>query len=152
MNPMPGGVTAGYAADTGLDLAGSPRDVYAIASGVLEYAETGHTAWNGPRDSPWAVRLRLDEPIPWGDHRITHVWYAHLSEVTREVALGAEPAVHVRAGTRLGKSGRANGSPHLHLGMLLDGEVDQAWGTFLLEDEVRRVLCSQARGRRLPST
>ncbi len=150
-NPMPGGVAAGYAADTGLDLAGSPRDVYAIASGTLEYAETGHTAWNGRHDSPWALRLRLDEPIARGDRRVTHVWYAHLSEVAREVHEGSAELVHVRAGERLGRSGSANGSPHLHLGMLLDGEVDQSWGSFLLEDEVRAVLCSMQKGKRLPA-
>ena len=151
-NPMPGGVTAGYAADTGLDLAGSPRDVFAIASGKLDYAEAGHTLWNGKRDSPFAVRLALDQPIAFGDHEITHVWYAHLSEIAREVHEGSGELVHVSAGARLGRSGSANGSPHLHLGMLLDGRTDQAWGTFLLEDDVRKVMCAWGKGRRLPTS
>ena len=149
-NPMPGGVTAGYAADTGLDLAGSARDVFAIASGTLDYAEAGHTAWHGRHDSPFAARLALDVPIRIGDRAVTHVWYAHLSEVALEVREGSGEIVHVKAGARLGRSGSANGSPHLHLGMLLDGDVDQAWGTFLLEDQVREILCRWGKGKSLP--
>jgi murein DD-endopeptidase MepM/ murein hydrolase activator NlpD len=147
---MPGGVTAGYSADTGLDLAGSPRDVFAIASGTLDYAEAGHTLWNGRHDSKLAARITLDEPIRLGDRTITHVWYAHLSEVAIEVHEGSGELIHVEAGQRLGRSGTANGSPHLHLGMLLDGDVSQSWGTFLLEDDVRRVLCGWSKGKRLP--
>ncbi len=149
-NPMPGGVTAGYSADTGLDLAGSPRDVFAIASGTLDYAEAGHTLWNGRHDSKLAARITLDEPIRLGDRTITHVWYAHLSEVALELHEGSGELIHVAAGQRLGRSGTANGSPHLHLGMLLDGDVSQSWGTFLLEDDVRRVLCRWSKGKRLP--
>lgn len=146
---MPGGVTAGYAADTGLDLASPPRDVFAIASGVLEYSEGGHTAWRSRGDSPYAIRLRLDAPIPVGDRLVTHVWYAHLSAVVEEIHEGDAP-VRVAAGQRLGTSGSANGSPHLHLGLLLDGDVEQNWGTFLREDAVRGVLCDLPHKVRLP--
>jgi murein DD-endopeptidase MepM/ murein hydrolase activator NlpD len=147
---MPGGVLAGYAADTGLDVAGSPRAVYAIAPGTVEYAEAGHTLWTGPRDTPYCVRIALDEPIPWRGRRVTHVWYAHLSSVEREQAEGAAVRVHVEGGERLGVSGVARGSPHLHLGLLLDGDVSQRWGTFLLEDEVRDVLGALRNRTRLP--
>lgn len=148
-SPIPGAVTAGYAADTGLDLASPPRDVYAIASGVLEYSEEGHTAWRSSGDSPYAIRLRLDTPISVGDRRVTHVWYAHLSSVVERVHEGDAP-VRVVAGQRIGRSGSANGSPHLHLGLLLDGEVEQTSGTFLREDAVRRVLCDLGHKTRLP--
>ncbi len=148
-NPMPGGVTAGYAADTGLDLAGAPRDVFAIASGVLEYSEGGHTAWRSAADSPYAIRIRLDAPIEVGDRQVTHVWYAHLSAIVEELPEGGPP-VRVAAGQRLGKSGSANGSPHLHLGLLLDGDVEQGWGTFLREDAVRAVLCGLGTKIHLP--
>lgn len=148
-NPMPGGVTAGYLADTGLDLAGSPRHVFAIASGVLEYSEVGHTAWRSRSDSPYAIRLRLDAPIRVGDRSVTHVWYAHLSSVVEEIPEGAEP-VRVAAGQRLGTSGTANGSPHLHIGLLLDDDVEQGWGSFLREDAVREVLCGVGTKVRLP--
>src|SRR5689334_20514860 len=40
-NPMPGGVVAGYRADTGLDIMGIRKPVYAIGSGFIDYAETG---------------------------------------------------------------------------------------------------------------
>ena len=149
-SPMPGGVLAGYAADTGLDIAGLPRPVYALAPGRLDYAEAGHTLWTGPRDTPYCVRVELDEPIPWRGRRITHVWYAHLSALEREQAEGAPARAHVDGGERLGLSGVARGSPHLHLGMLLDGDVSQAWGTFLSEAEIREVLGGLRNRARLP--
>ncbi|MFO0551930.1 MAG: hypothetical protein U0271_26330 [Polyangiaceae bacterium] len=149
-NPMPGGYTTGYAADTGLDISGMNLPVYAIASGYIDYAEAGHTAWTGPGDTDLAIRIELDEPLHAGDRLVTHVWYAHLSALAFEHALGAEPRVHVDAGVWLGTSGRANGSYHLHLGLLLDGDTSQAWGTYLLEDGVRAVLCGLGARRRLP--
>ena len=147
-SPMPGGYLAGYPVDTGLDLAGIKKPVFAIASGWVEYAEEGHTAWNAPRDSKYAIRIRLDDPIRLADGRkVTHVWYAHLHAMAFEQpedggVLSGHPRKHrrVEKGEFLGISGVANGSWHLHLGMLLDGQTSQRWGTYLLEDEVRGVL------------
>ena len=150
-NPMPGGYLAGYAADTGLDVAGFHLPVYAIAAGTIEYAEAGHTRWNGKGDSPYAVRLRLDAPIVWNDRRITHVWYAHLRELAFEQRESDATKRHVDAGERLGVSGMANGSPHLHLGMLLDDQVEQEDGTYLDEDEIRAVLGNLRNRTRLPA-
>jgi hypothetical protein len=148
-NPMPGGILAGYRADTGLDIAGFRRPVHAIAGGSLDYSEPGHTLWTGRNDSPYCVRLRLDVPIPWRGREITHVYYAHLHEIVHRQPEGAAERIRVEGGERLGTSGTANGSPHLHLGLLLDGEVDQAWGTYLLEDEVREVLGGYQKGTTL---
>ncbi|MBI4955381.1 MAG: peptidoglycan DD-metalloendopeptidase family protein [Myxococcales bacterium] len=147
---MPAGVVAGYGVDTGLDIAGSPRPVYAIAAGTLDYSEPGHTRWTGPGDDDKAVRLELDAPIPYADRRITHVWYAHLSALRRVQREGDLPRAHVAAGERLGTSGRANGSPHLHLGLLLDGDTSQRWGSYLTDEQVRQVLGGLRRGTRLP--
>lgn len=144
-NPMPGGILAGYRADTGLDIAGFRRPVHALASGTLDYSEAGHTLWTSKSDSPYCVRLALDAPIPWKGRRITHVYYAHLHAIEHHQPEGA-PRTRVQGGERLGVSGIANGSPHLHLGLLLDGRVDQSWGTFLLEDEVREVLGGYRKG------
>jgi len=146
-SPMPGGTLAGYPVDTGLDIAGIKRPVFAIASGWVDYAEAGRSAWNGPRESKYAVRIELDEPIARGDRRITHVWYAHLHSVAFEhpeggVAPDFAPR-RVERGEYLGVSGVANGAWHLHLGMLLDGVVTQRWGTYLTEDEVRAVLAGE---------
>ena len=149
-NPMPGGVVAGYGADTGLDIAGSPRAVYAIAAGWLDYAEPGHTRWKGPGDTDNAVRIELDVPIAYQGRRVTHVWYAHLSALATSQPEGHEPRARVEAGQLLGTSGRANGSPHLHIGLLLDGDTSQRWGSYLLEDEVRAVLGPWERGTHLP--
>lgn len=151
-NPMPGGVVAGYRADTGLDIAGIKRPVHAIAAGWVDYAEAGHTLWTGPRDTPHCVRIELDTPIAWGEHRITHVYYAHLSELAFVQPEGAKRRRRVEGGERIGTSGVANGSWHLHVGLLLDGEVEQTWGTFLLEDEVRKVLGDLRKGARLPES
>jgi len=149
-NPMPGGVMAGYQADTGLDVAGSPRPVFALASGTLDYSEPGHTLWTAASDTANCVRFELDAPIPWKNRRITHVYYAHLSKLAHLQPEGTTPRRHVEAGELLGTSGVANHSPHLHIGFLLDGEVEQYRGTFLLADEIRKVLGGYRNGDILP--
>jgi murein DD-endopeptidase MepM/ murein hydrolase activator NlpD len=149
-NPMPGGQLAGYSGDTGLGIAGSPRPVYALGDGTLDYAERGHTLWTGPRDSPFCVRLALDAPIPWRGRRITHIYYAHLSAVVAEQAEGAPERRRVAAGEQLGVSGSARGVAHLHLGLLLDGNVEQdSWHFLLREAEVRKVLGGYRHGEYL---
>lgn len=152
-NPMPGGIFAGYAGDTGLDLVGAPRMVHAIAAATVDYAEKGHTRWTGPKDSPYCVRLTLDEPIPYKGRKITHVYYAHLSAVAFEQRESAAKKRHVEAGEPLGTSGVARGVPHLHLGLLLDNEVEQDdWAFILREGEVRAVLGGYSNGEVLPKT
>ena len=141
---------AGYQADTGLDIAGTPRAVYAIAAGTLDYSEPGHTLWTGPSDTANCVRFELDVPIPYKGRSITHVYYAHLSRLETLQHEGEPPRRHVEAGEPLGLSGIARHMPHLHLGLLLDGEVEQYWGTFLRADEIRAVLGGYRNGDRLP--
>jgi murein DD-endopeptidase MepM/ murein hydrolase activator NlpD len=145
---MPGGYVAGYPQDTGLDIGGFRLPVYAIAAGTLDYSEPGHTRWPGDDDK--AVRLELDQPISHKGRRITHIWYAHLHELVYQQAEGAEARIRVVAGERIGTSGIANGSPHLHLGFLLDGRIRQRWGTYLLADEIRVVLGNYRQKERLP--
>jgi murein DD-endopeptidase MepM/ murein hydrolase activator NlpD len=149
-NPMPGGVMAGYRGDTGLDIAGNRQPVYAIATGTLDYSEPGHTLWIGPGDTANTVRLKLDEPIPFDGRQITHAWYAHLSKLRYQQAEGADQRIAILAGEQLGVSGVANGSPHLHIGLLLDDVVSQRWGSYLLEDQIRAVLGGFRHRQRLP--
>lgn len=152
-NPMPGGIFAGYIGDTGLDIVGSPRPVHAIAAATVDYAEKGHTRWTGPKDSPYCVRLTLDQPIVWKGHKITHAYYAHLSGVAFDQPENTKKKRHVDAGETLGISGTARGVPHLHLGLLLDNEVEQDDWTFILrEGEVRTVLGGYNNSEVLPKT
>lgn len=150
-SPMPGGYLGGWYGDTGLDIAGNHLDVFAVAAGTLDYSEWGHTLWTSGRDTPYSVRIALDEPIPWGSHRITHVYYTHLSRVETEQAEGAKQRKHVEAGERIGVSGIGNGVPHLHIGFLLDGQVEQDSWTFILrEGDIRKVMGNYRNGELLP--
>src|SRR5580704_1763957 len=124
-DPMVGGVLGGYAGDTGLDIGGKKLPVFAIAAGTIEYAEWGHTRWVGPKDTAYCVRIALDVPLAHRGHKITHLYYAHMSGLEFTQPESATPRRHVAAGDRLGTSGIANGVWHLHLGMLLDGRVEQ---------------------------
>jgi hypothetical protein len=152
-NPLPNGVFSGYAGDTGLDIASAPHEVYAIAAGTLDYSEEGHTLWVGPKDTHFSVRIALDAPIPWKGHLITHAYYTHLSAIEVEQHEGAKLRHRVEAGDAIGTSGIANGLPHLHLGLLLDGHVEQDdWTYILKEGEVRVVLGAWANGKHLPPT
>ena len=152
-SPMPGGYLGGWAGDTGLDIAGDHLDVFAIAPGTLDYSEWGHTMWKSGKDTSYSVRLALDTPIPFGaGHRITHVYYTHLSHVETTQAEGATPRKHVVAGEKIAVSGVGNGVAHLHLGLLLDDQVEQDSWTFILrEGEIRKVLGNYKNGERLPS-
>jgi hypothetical protein len=97
------------------------------------------------------VRLALDEPIPWQGHRITHVYYTHLSKVETTQAEGSATRKHVDAGERIGVSGIGNGVAHLHLGLLLDGEVEQdSWSFILREGDIRTVMGRYRNGELLP--
>jgi murein DD-endopeptidase MepM/ murein hydrolase activator NlpD len=150
-SPMPGGYLGGWNGDTGLDIAGNRLDVFAIAAGTLDYSEWGHTLWTRGRDTPYSVRLALDEPIAWGVHRVTHVYYTHLSKVETEQAEGETTRKHVEAGERIGVSGIGNGVPHLHLGLLLDNQVEQDSWTFILrEGDIRKVMGGYRNGELLP--
>ena len=153
-SPMPRGNLGGWPGDTGLDIAGDHLEVFALAAGTLDYSEWGHTRWTTGKDTAYSVRLALDEPIPWGDHgehRITHVYYTHLSRVDTAQREGSETRKHIATGERIGVSGIGNGTPHLHLGLLLDNQVEQDSWTFILrEHEVRRVLGNYKNGARLP--
>jgi murein DD-endopeptidase MepM/ murein hydrolase activator NlpD len=153
-NPFPGGTMAGYAGDTGLDISGVKKPVFALASGNVDYSEWGHTLWRGPKDTAFCIRVELDKPIPFSDGRIhgkiTHVYYAHLSALEFTQTEQTIQRRHVVAGEKLGTSGIANGSPHLHVGLLLDGQVEQDdWKFILTEAEVRKVLGDYKPGDRI---
>jgi murein DD-endopeptidase MepM/ murein hydrolase activator NlpD len=158
-SPIPGGYIGGWAGDTGLDIAASFRPVYALAAGTIDYSEYGHTLWRTGKDTAFSVRLKLDVPIPRKDrhgkeHMITHVYYTHLSKLVRVVAEDADPKTkpHVAGGERIATSGIGNGVAHLHLGLLLDGQVEQdSWDTLLVEDEIRGVMGGYKNGELLPA-
>lgn len=149
-NPFPSGVIAGYAGDTGLDIAGKFLPVYAVRSGFIDYAERGHTVWTKAPDTPLSVRIEFDEPLVWRGKRITHAYYTHMSKLAMTQPEHATLRRHVEAGEFLGISGIGNGTPHLHLGLLLDGHVEQDhWKTLLLPGEIAALL-GYRNGSKLP--
>ena len=158
-SPMPGGYLGGWDGDTGIDIAGDHLDVYAVAAGTLDYSEWGHTLWKSGKDTPYSVRLQLDTPIAFNDRatgqtkpqKITHVYYTHLSAVVTTQAEGSTTRKHVEAGEKIAVSGIGNGVPHLHLGFLLDGQVEQdSWTYILREGEIRKVMGNYKNGELLP--
>jgi murein DD-endopeptidase MepM/ murein hydrolase activator NlpD len=150
-SPMPGGYIGGWFGDTGLDIAGNHLPVYAIAAGTLDYAERGHTLWMTAPDTPLSVRIALDAPVPWKGHSVTHVYYTHMSRLEIEQAEGAPVRRHVEAGELIGTSGIGNGVAHLHLGLLMDGLVEQdSWTGIMREDEIRRLFGGYKNGELLP--
>jgi murein DD-endopeptidase MepM/ murein hydrolase activator NlpD len=149
-SPMPGGYVGGWYGDTGVDIAGRYLPVYALADGVLEYSEHGHTLWTGKGDTANSIRIRLDAPIPFHGHRVTHVYYTHLSALVTEQPESSRTKKHVVAGERIATSGIGNGVPHLHLGLLLDDQVEQdSWDYILREDAIRKVMGGYRNGERL---
>lgn len=148
---MPGGYIGGWFGDTGLDIAGNHLPVHAILAGTIDYAERGHTLWMTAPDTPLSVRIRLDEPVPWKGRRVTHVYYTHMSRLEFEQAEGAEVRRHVDAGELIGTSGVGNGVAHLHLGVLMDGLVEQdSWAGILREDDIRKLFGGYRNGELLP--
>jgi hypothetical protein len=149
-SPIPGGILGGWNGDTGLDVSANFRPVHALAAGTLDYSESGHTLWKRGKDTPNSVRLKLDTPIPWRERRITHVYYTHLSSLETVQREGDREKKHVDGGDKLGVSGIGNGVPHLHIGLLLDDNVEQdSWDTLLVEGDVRKVFGGYKNGERI---
>lgn len=148
---MPGGYIGGWFGDTGLDIAGDHLPVYAIAAGTVDYAERGHTPWMTAPDTPLSVRIAFDAPLDWKGHRVTHAYYTHMSRLEFEQPEGAPVHRHVEAGELLGTSGIGNHVAHLHLGLLMDGLVEQdTWAGILREDDVRKLFGGYKNGELLP--
>lgn len=151
-SPMPGGSIGGWYGDTGVDISARYLPVYAMADGTLDYSEWGHTLWKGKGDTPFSVRIHLDSPIAWKGRRVTHVYYTHLSAVVTNQPEGAKVKKHVVGGEQIATSGIGNGVPHLHLGLLLDDQVEQdSWEFILREDAVRAVMGGYRNGETLPA-
>jgi murein DD-endopeptidase MepM/ murein hydrolase activator NlpD len=148
---MPGGYVGGWSGDTGLDIAGNHLPVFAIAAGTLDYSERGHTLWMTAPDTPFSVRIALDEPVPWKGRHVTHVYYTHMSRLETDQPEGSPVRRHVEAGERIGVSGIGNHVPHLHLGLLLDGMVEQdSWDGILVEGDIRKLFGGYKNGELLP--
>lgn len=138
--------------DTGVDISARFKPVYAMAAGTLDYSENGHTLWKYGHDTPNSVRVALDVPLEYKGHRVTHLYYTHLSALENtkhEGDLGT--VIHVEAGELIGVSGVANGVPHLHLGLLLDNRVEQdTWDSLLLPPDVQKLMGDYKNGEVLP--
>lgn len=128
-NPIPGASwknNGGYDADSGLDILVDPgTSCVAAASGVVEYAEPGHTPWVEDTDpntpgfqGPWSVRIRLSSPVVVNGKKYPWIWYTHLQSVDPSIRNQFE--VPISAGAPIGKTGVGNKVPHLHFGILAD--------------------------------
>ncbi|RCK79318.1 MAG: hypothetical protein OZSIB_0189 [Candidatus Ozemobacter sibiricus] len=113
-NPCPAGRPSPYAGDDGCDFH-APRGtpVYCARDGVIVYNDPrGHSRQETPNDDTGAIR------IVHADGK--HSWYAHLS--ARNTAL--KPGMPVKAGTMIGRVGRANGVDHLHFSIFFTAGGD----------------------------
>ena len=109
-----------------------------LTDGVRAFAETlreaGHTV-HLPDVYEGNVFGTLDEGLDYA----------------RQTGFGVVKDRAVAAGEKLGVSGIGNGVPHLHLGLLLDNEVEQDSWTFILrEGEIRKVMGNYKNGELLP--
>lgn len=111
-----------YVGDPGADIAvplGTP--IVAVGSGIIQYAEWGHTPWKGryatvapynqyPNDTAFSARLQLDTPIIWNGEAYPEVFYTHLLDV-----VSYAPGVRVNEGDLIGHSGLGRHNSHLHI-------------------------------------
>ena len=143
----------GYAADTGLDIIGKTGDpIVSPVSGILEYAERGHTAQMGQDSDPTkpgiqdqlSFRIRLNSPFTFDGKKVNFVYGTHLS--TLDSAVANKFDIPIKAGQRLGTMGVANNVPHLHIGFL----EDRLQTGFLNFKEVRRLLSGQSSNESKP--
>ncbi len=132
-SPIPGTTyrnNGGYRGDTGLDInVPCGTQCVAAADGEVVYAEEGHTSWTEDADpdgsgyqTPRSILIKLDQPISYKGTTYYFIWYTHLSDLEPAIRKrdGESRRVRVQAGQSVGKTGVANNSPHLHLGVLGD--------------------------------
>ena len=115
-----------YLGDMGTDIGlpvGAP--IVAVGDGTIIYAEKGHTPWTTPPDTPYSVKIKLDQPIQRNGRSYPYVFYTHLKSVETR-AKGSR----VRAGDLLGRSGIGNSVPHLHISFSQDMAIAQYMGPF----------------------
>ena len=94
--------------------------VIAAGSGKIIYSEIGHVIQQGPQDTKFTVLIELDTPVVYEGKTVRYVYNTHLSNVNYKVKEGDGQNIHVDAGEVIGTSGIANGSPHLHFGLIID--------------------------------
>lgn len=135
INPVPGtdwSNDGGYDADSGLDIiVPVGTRCVAAASGIIEYAEVGHTGWWEDTnlattifDPPHSVRIRLNSPIVEGGTTYNFIWYTHLYQVASSILDRTE--IPINSGDSIGQTGIGNRVPHLHFGVVVD-RAQTAW-------------------------
>jgi len=118
-------VMAGYQADTALISQAARRPVYAIAAGT-SITPTWPHAWTGPSDTANCVRFELDTPSTTKAERSPCLLRFTLQAGLISSA-GGRPSEGTSRRQLLGVSGSQH-SPHLHIGLLLDGDVTHGTG------------------------
>jgi LysM repeat protein len=92
--------------------------IYAIANGKITYSEYGHTVNTGKHETPYSVKILLDQTITYAGTSYPYVYYTHMQSnlVYNVGSSGSKPnTISVKQGQVIGYSGTANNSPHLHL-------------------------------------
>jgi murein DD-endopeptidase MepM/ murein hydrolase activator NlpD len=128
ISPVPGTGwrnNGGYDGDSGLDIIIKPDSpVVSPASGLLEYAEEGHTPWwedTSPQPGfqpPWSIRIKLNVPLVISNITYRWIWFTHMSYV--EPSIRNRTNIKIKRGQALGKTGIGNKVPHLHFGIVAD--------------------------------
>ena len=108
-----------YEGDSGTDIGCPVRTpVFCVSDATVIYAEWGHTPWTEPPDTPYSIKLRLDNPIKRNGQSYPYVFYTHLSSV-ETLSKGQK----IKAGRLIAYTGVGNNVPHLHISFSEDTAV-----------------------------
>ena len=93
-----------------------------------------------PQDTPGAILVKLDRPLPSRIGLLRYAWYCHCSKGFTVIRWGIDRPRQVVEGMMIGHSGIGRGVPHLHFSLLTD--PDQLDGHYLPQAEILPLLKS----------
>ncbi len=118
---------------------GSP--VYSPVSGTLVYSEYGHTGNTGFEETPYSIKITLDEAITIGGSTIQNVFMTHFSGLVYNCSSVENCNRTIQKGELIGFVGNAAGTaeslgwaPHLHITVCLNSGCGTGITTSIIED------------------